>query len=293
MVTILGKGVWGHALASLLEENKQEYIFWDRESAIDPMSIVVIAIPTQAIREVLTKNKKNLRRSIIVNSAKGIEKKTHKLPFQIAREVLGGNIKYLSLYGPSFAHEVTEKMPTMVNLASIDNDKKLANKTRNLFQTDYFRIKITSTSQAIELAGALKNIYAIACGISEGLGFNSNTRSQLIGLAYQETRVLSKALGHRMSTGAIEGIMGDLILTCSSNQSRNFRFGKLIVSHKVERALKKIASTVEGSNNCLSVEYFIKKTRRDIPLAQFVYETVKNDSPDIVGERFRELIKRS
>lgn len=293
MVTILGKGAWGHALASLLEENKKDYVFWDRKSPVDPESVVIIAIPTQAIREVLSAQKKSLKNSTIINTAKGIEKGTNKLPYELAREILGKNIKYSALFGPSFASEVEQKMPTMVNLCCLEDGATICPIVRNYFQTDYFRVRLTSSVQAIELAGALKNIYAIACGISEGLGFAANTSAQLVGLAYEETMALCKELKYGVSPDAVEGIMGDLVLTCGSTESRNFRFGKFIARIKAKDALKQVSSTVEGYNNCLSVPFFKKKTGLDLPLASFVYETVMEDSPKSVGDRFQNLIKRS
>ncbi len=291
MVTILGRGAWGSALASVLETNNQDYVLWDRKSEIDPTSIVVLAIPTRAIREVLYNNKVNLKNSIIVNTSKGIEKDTHKLPFEIAREVLGANIKYFSLFGPSFAVEVEEKLPTLLNLASIDNDKKLANGIREIFETDYFRLRIAGSSQALELSGAMKNIYAILCGISEGLGFFFNTRSQLIGHAYKETIKLCEGFGYKVDSDAMECIMGDLVLTCSSLESRNFRFGKYLTKLSVDDALQQVASTVEGRNNILSVPYLIEKTGVDLPFAKFVYDTIISDSPKTIEARFREVIK--
>lgn len=292
MITILGRGAWGHALASVLEENKKEYIFWDRKSSIDPKNIVVMAIPTQAIREVLTARRKDLSSSIIVNTSKGIEKGTHKLPFQIAIEVLGKDIKYLSMFGPSFASEVEEKMPTMVNLCSMNTGKELVDKIKKIFETDYFRVGLTQSVEAVELAGGLKNIYAIASGISEGLGFSTNTKAQLIGIAYKETFDLCKGLGFIVAPNAIVGIMGDLVLTCSGPESRNFRFGKYLTKLSVSEALIQVASTVEGRNNCLSVSYFTKKSGLDLKLANFVYQTVKNDSPQHVAGEFKSFIKK-
>jgi len=290
MITILGRGAWGSALASVLKANGTEYTVWDRKSEIDPKSIVVLAIPTQAIREVLTNNKDNLKNSIIVNTSKGIEKGTHKLPFQIAKEVLGADVKYLSLFGPSFAVEVEEKLPTLVNLASLNGDKDLARQVKKLFETDYFKLRIAGSAQAVELSGALKNIYAILCGISEGLGFLVNTRSQLIGHAYKETIKLCEGFGYKVEPEAIECIMGDLVLTCSSNESRNYRFGKYLVKLSVDDALQQVASTVEGRNNILSVPFLSEKGKIDLPLAKFVYETVLNDSPKTVEARFREVL---
>ncbi len=290
MVTILGRGAWGSALASVLEANNQEYIVWDRKSEIEPTSIVVLAIPTQAIREVLTNNKKNLKNATIINTSKGIEKGTHKLPFEIAREVLGDEFKYLSLFGPSFAVEVEEKLPTLLNLASINNNRRLSEEIRKIFENDYFKIRIAGSSQALELSGAMKNIYAILCGISEGLGFFFNTRSQLIGHAYKETINLCKGFNYKVDSEAMECIMGDLVLTCSSLESRNFRFGKYLVKLSASDALQQVASTVEGRNNILSVPYLIEKSGKDLPFAKFVYETIIKDSPKTVEKRFREAI---
>ena len=293
MVTILGKGAWGHALASLLSENKKDYIFWDRKSEIDPESLVIIAVPTQAIREVLTKNKKNLKKATIINTAKGIEKETNKLPFQVAREILGKQIKYSVMSGPSFASEVEQKMPTMVNLSCLEDGTTICPLVKHYFQTDYFRVWLTNSVQAIELAGAVKNVYAIACGISEGLGFAANTRSQIVGLAFEETIALCKALKYEVAENAVEGIMGDLVLTCGSSESRNFRFGRFITRIKAKDALEQVSATVEGYNNSLSIPYFEKISGVKLPLARFVYETVRADSPKTVEKRFRELIKRS
>lgn len=293
MITILGRGAWGSALASVLRANNREFVMWDRKSEIEPNGIVIMAIPTQAIREVLTNNKENLKNCVIVNTSKGIEKGTHKLPFQIAHEVLGEKIKYLSLFGPSFAVEVEEKLPTLLNLASINNDRKLSEEIKKIFETNYFRIRIAGSSQALELSGALKNIYAILCGISEGLGFFFNTRSQLIGHAYKETINLCKGFGYKVDSQAMECIMGDLVLTCSSLESRNFRFGKYLVKLSVDDALQQVASTVEGRNNIFSVPYLTEKSGVDLPFAKFVYETIIKDSPKTVEAKFREVISKA
>ena len=293
MVTILGEGAWGHALASLLEENKKEYVFWDRKSPIDSKSMVIIAVPTQAIREVLTKNKSYLKNATIINTAKGVEKDTNRLPFEIAKEILGNNIKYSALLGASFASEVELKMPTLVNLCCLEDGETICPIVRAYFQTDYFRVRLTESVQAIELAGALKNIYAIACGIAQGLGFGENTRAQMVALAYEETISLCRALKYKVVDKAVEGIMGDLVLTCGGISSRNFRFGKLIAKLKVSDGLKQIGSTVEGYNNVFSVPFFKKKSGFDLKLADFVYQTVLENSPDKIEKRFRELIKRT
>lgn len=255
--------------------------------------MVIIAVPTQAIREVLSRNKKELESATIINTAKGIEKGTNKLPFEVALEVLGKNIKYSAMFGPSFASEVEQKMPTLVNLACLEDSSTICPMVKGYFQTDYFRVRLTSTVSAIELAGALKNIYAIASGISEGVGFAANTRAQIIALAYEETISLCKALKYEVAENGVEGIMGDLVLSCGSSESRNFRFGKLVARLKVGDALGQVSSTVEGYNNCFSIPYFQKKTGLKLPLANFVFETISDDRPSQVEKNFREFIRKS
>src|SRR5665811_496344 len=175
-INILGDGVWGKALSTLLTQNNHKIEFWDKQSKIKPLDAILIAVPATAIRDVFTKYGSDLKNSIIINSAKGIEKESHKLPHQITKDILGENIKYFAIMGPSFAEEVEEKMPTIVSLAvNIDQSREIA----DLFETDYFRVKRTNSLEAIELSGALKNVYAIACGIAKGLGFKTVSYTHL------------------------------------------------------------------------------------------------------------------
>ena len=168
-IIVVGDGKWGSAIGSLLSENGREFSFWKKGDDLPDQAILIMCIPTQAIREVLTLHGKNLKNIIYINGAKGIEKVTHKLPYQIAMDILGKNIDYFSLIGPSFAEEVEEKMPTLVNIGYVKEQN--AELIRDLFHTDYFRVRLTRGIRALELASAFKNVYAIACGVAEGLGF--------------------------------------------------------------------------------------------------------------------------
>jgi glycerol-3-phosphate dehydrogenase (NAD(P)+) len=291
MITIVGGGVWGTALSTLFKKNKQEFIFWDKKSKIDGSTIVLLTVPTQAIREVLEANKETLKEAVIINSSKGIEKETHKLPFQITKEVLGEGIKYFSLIGASFASGINQEMPTMVSLGSFCEDDTLSKDLRVLFQTAYFRVKPSISIEALELSGAFKNIYAIACGIVEGLGFSTNTKANLISMAYTEFNKLCQKLNYQIDEDALESIFGDLILTCSSTESRNFRFGKLLNKYKVAEALKQVNSTVEGYESASVIPEFSKGKGIVLPLANYVYETIALDKPDEVPNRFAAFIK--
>ncbi len=291
MITIVGEGVWGKALSTLFKQNKKEFIFWDKQSKIDSSNIVLMTLPTQAIREVLEANKENLKEAIIINASKGIELKTFKLPFQIIREVLGEKVKYFSLIGPSFASGLQKKTPTMVDLGCFSEDQKLNEEVKAFFQTDYFRVRISSSVEALELSGALKNVYAIACGIAQGLNFSANTRANLIALAYMEINKLCQKLNYKINPDALESILGDLILTCSSVESRNFRFGELLTKATISDALQQINSTVEGYGSAFAIPEFSQKNNIELPLAAYVYETIKLDKSTEVLSRFAALVK--
>ncbi len=286
-INILGNGVWGTALGKVLTSNGHEVNFWDKKSQIKPLDFVIIAIPAQAIRGVMKNYGLNLGKAVIVNSAKGIEKGSQKIPSQIVGEILGTEIEYFTLIGPSFAREVSLKMPTLVNLGG-RNGKTQA--ICNLLEADYFRVRPTKSVEALELAGALKNVYAIACGVADGLGFEANTRAKLITIAYEEFQKLTTNLEYKIDSSARPGILGDLVLTCSSIESRNFRFGKNLVDYSVKDSIKKINSTVEGYDTAFSVLHFSEKS--PMPLAEFVLRIIEENNPRKVKDKFAEFVKK-
>lgn len=283
----MGDGVWGSALGKILRDNGHEVFFWDKRSQIEPMDVLVIAIPTQAIRQVLRNYGRNLKNALIVNCAKGIEKGSQKLPSQIIREVLGNGIEYFTLIGASFAREVDNKMPTLVNMGGSNGKTQ---KMCNLFENDYFRVRPTKSIEALELAGALKNVYAIACGIADGLKFEENTRAKLITVAYEEFKRLASKLKYKIDKEAKPGILGDLVLTCSSVESRNFSFGKNLAVHSVKDSMKIINSTVEGYNTAFSILYFSEKI--SMPLGEFVLQVIEENNPREVKNKFANFVKK-
>lgn len=290
-IIVVGDGKWGKAIGSLLSKNKKTFSFWKRGEDLPDDSILIMCIPTQVIREVLTLYGKNLKNIIYINGAKGIEKVTHKLPFQIAIDILGKNIDYFSLMGPSFSQEVIDGMPTLVNIGYAKG--KNGELVRGLFQTDYFRVRLTKGVRALELASAFKNVYAIACGVADGLGMGTNTRVKLILLAIEEFYRLSKKLGYTIDRRALPGTIGDLILTCNSEESRNFSFGKLLATHRQKEALERIGETVEGYYSVDSIPYFEEHSKVSLPLARFVYEIIKKDDPKSISSQFSDFVKNS
>ena len=219
------------------------------------------------------------KKIIIINGSKGIERKTNKLPYEIIKETILCDFDYYSLIGPSFSVEVKDKKPTIVNIGYKERcNRKLM---KELFVTNYFRIKFTKGVRELELSSALKNVYAIACGICDGLGYRYNTRILIISTAIAE---LYKIINLKR-TGII-GTIGDLILTCSSNESRNFKFGQLITKYKTEEALKRIGATVEGLGTVASVKIFNK------PLLNFVDDVIKTDDPKKIKCKFDEFLNK-
>lgn len=285
---MLGSGPWSRAITSVFNTNGHAVVSW-RGEKIPDKSIIFLALPTQEMRITLEKLGKP-KNPTVINGSKGIERTTHLLPYQIVQDVLG-NVQYLALMGPSFAAEVTQKMPTLVNLGY--RDLQAAQQVKKLIQTDYFRIKLTHSVRALELAGAFKNIYAIACGIVDGLGFGMNTRVQILLLAMEEFERLRLKLGYKTDKDAAPAIIGDLILTCGSKESRNFSFGKLLVYKSPETAVKEIGQTVEGYAACASIPYFERKTGLNLPLARFVYDITYGSKKVNIKQRFTNLVKSS
>ncbi len=228
-------------------------------------------------------------KNIIINASKGIEKSTHFLPYEIVEAIVGKKIDYYSLIGPSLAKEVREKMPTIVNIGYI---KESTNNelVKKLFQTKFFRVKLAKGVEALELSAGFKNIYAISCGIAEGLGYGMNTKSELLTLAITEINTLYKNLNLRFDPNITFGTTGDLVLSCMGSGSRNFTFGKLLVKYSVEESLNRINSTVEGFYSLLSVAHFERKTKSKLPLASFIADVVLLNNPKQLKKHFEDFI---
>ncbi len=299
-VRIVGDGAWGTALHKLIKENSHEVSFITRKdfTKVKRVSdrintdaeVLILALPTQAIRSVLDKID-CLNSKIIVNCTKGIERRTHQLPFQIVSEKNVRREQYFTLIGPSFAEEVKAKMPTIVNLGHNSEDKYI-DLVKSLFERDYFEVKVVHGIAALELAGAFKNLYAIACGITAGLGFGMNTRVKVILAGLEEMHDLMMKLKFRVEDETIPGILGDLILTCNSTESRNFTFGKLIVNLSVEEALAKINATVEGFYAADSVNYFEEKGNIRLLLAGMVARCIKIENKHILKQLVTDTIAK-
>lgn len=285
----MGNGAWGSTLGGILRENKLAYRIWNEGQKIGKNTTIIGALPTQIIRKSIS-SVEDSQNILYINCAKGIEKETYMLPYQIVTDVLGKQIDYFTLIGPSFSGEVKKKMPTLVNLGYRNESR--AQEVKKLFQTDYFRVKLSKSVRALEFSGAFKNVYAIACGIADGLGFEMNTRVKLMVLAMYELDALINKLGYKIDKNGLPATVGDLILTCNSSESRNFSFGKLIVKQTPQKALSIIGQTVEGYFNAESIPHFEKETGLSLPLARFVYE-VLYENPKDIRTKFEEFVKNT
>lgn len=289
-VTIAGNGVFGKAMFHVLQQNNVSVRMAKREEPITDADILVLCVPAQAIRDVL-KLVTFPKKGIIVNTAKGIERKTHAFPFQIVTEIFGKKVEYYSLMGPSFAQEINEHMPTLVNLGYQKNaaHPKFIQK---LFQTDFFRVRLNEGVAVLEIAAAMKNVYAIGCGLVDGLGYGENTKAKIQILAIEEMIRLFHGLHLRMSRDMIAGTVGDLILTCAGRDSRNFRFGKLFSQYSTADALTKINSTVEGYDSLFSLPVLQQRAGVKLPLASFIARVVKDKHGNLKKE-FEEFVRKT
>ncbi|MBI2452804.1 MAG: hypothetical protein HYV55_01065 [Parcubacteria group bacterium] len=275
-ILILGRGAMGEALGSLLIHNHVpfEYANVDDIPPRESPTIVFIAVPVQHIREALKKYERIFsKETIFINCAKGIERNTLLFPYQIVAELFSPK-EYYSLIGPSFAAEILEKEPTYVNLGY--SKKGNHENIIRLLQTSYFRIEGTRVFQYLELAGALKNVYAIASGFAASSGYKMNTRAFLITRALQEIEEASQTLHYECPPLALPGVEGDLILTCFSEESRNFRFGSYLAALPPQEALEKAGVTVEGYFTSKIIQELSSRYGVVLPLASLVEKLIEN-----------------
>lgn len=220
----------------------------DLKAAVAQTEVIVLSIPTQAMRSVLLPLKGLIQETqLLISASKGIELGTHYFVSDIVREVLGEAIaaKLTVLSGPSFAIEVAQGLPTAITMASLDPAR--AQWAQQVFHSPKFRAYTSTDPLGLEVAGALKNVIAIATGACVGLGLQENSRAALITRGLAEMTRIGAALGADPLTFGGLGGVGDLFLTCSSRKSRNFTVGfHLGQGRTLEQALKLAGSVAEG-----------------------------------------------
>lgn len=314
----LGAGTWGTALASLLANYGHRVVVWDRNpnhikklrtqrkhpklenfvipngilyseeimDAIKDADVIVESVTSLGIRSVFTqiKNLKKINCPIVLTS-KGLEKDTNLLFPEILTEIFGQeNAKNIGcLSGPSHAEEVIKKLPTSVVCSSYSEDTMLF--ISRLFNGSYFRVYPNPDIAGICFGGAMKNVIAIACAISDGLGFGDNTKAALMTRGLHEMKKLCPAKGGKPETlNGLSG-MGDLCVTCLSKFSRNYRFGRFIAEgFSMKEAKGKVGMVVEGVYSCVSALQLARKYNVAVPITEAVYAVLyENLSPRNVG----------
>jgi glycerol-3-phosphate dehydrogenase (NAD(P)+) len=243
----------------------------DLEACLSGVRDVLVVVPSHGLRDTLTQIKPMLGPdSRVCWATKGFELSTGKLPHQVAAEVLGSDVPVAVLSGPTFAKEVGEGLPSALTIAS--NNSEFARDLAEAISSDNFRAYTSDDIIGVEVGGAVKNALAIGAGMSDGLGFGANTRIALINRGLVELMRLGVALGAKKETFMGLAGMGDLVLTCTDNLSRNRRMGLALAAGKtVEEAQEEIQQVVEGVKAARAVHEVAEKLGIEMPIVNQVY----------------------
>lgn len=243
----------------------------DLNKCLSGVTDILISVPSHGLREILLQIKPLLDSQARISWAtKGFELKTGKLPHQVAGEILGDDRPMAVLSGPTFAKEVGAGLPTAMTIASRDID--FANDLASGLSDESFRAYTSDDMIGVEVGGAVKNVLAIGAGISDGLGFGANTRIALINRGLVEMTRLGVALGAKQDTFMGLAGMGDLVLTCTDNLSRNRRMGLALASGmSIEDAQAEIQQVVEGVLAAKAVKEVADQLDVDMPICLEIY----------------------
>ncbi|OQK15405.1 glycerol-3-phosphate dehydrogenase [Methyloprofundus sedimenti] len=306
-ISVLGAGSWGTALAIQAARNGNQTLLWghqpehianlaeDRQNkryladltfpdtlevtddiiqAAQFSDILLISVPSHVFLETLLKIKPFVGKKVkIAWASKGFNPETGELLHQIVANLFSAETPAAVLSGPSFAREVAVGLPTAVTIAS--TQQTFANQLAQIMHSPRFRIYTTPDIISVQVGGAVKNVLAIAAGIADGLGFGANTRAALVTRGIAEIIRLNTALGGQQETLMGLAGLGDLILTCTDNQSRNRRFGMALGQGKDrEQAIQEIGQEVEGISAAKETYMLAKKYGVDMPITEQTYRVL-------------------
>ena len=310
-IAVLGAGAWGTTLSDMLARNGVDTVLWAREPDVvasirenrenaaflpgvtlsdnlkvesDPeiafagANYFLVVIPGQFIRPALEGFRDILPDNpVIVCASKGIELDSLAPMSKVVAEALEGKRpRYASLSGPSFAAEVSADMPTTVSLGCEDHE--LGRELQDAFSTPFFRVYFTPDYRGVELGGAVKNVIAIAAGISDGLGFGHDARAALITRGLAEMSRLGQAMGGQIRTFMGLSGMGDLVLTCTGDLSRNRQVGlKLGKGQKLDDIINEMKAVAEGVKTTKALYNLSKKLKVELPITEQVYAILYED----------------
>ncbi|MGP4071952.1 NAD(P)H-dependent glycerol-3-phosphate dehydrogenase [Piscibacillus sp. B03] len=306
-IAVIGAGSWGTALALVLAHNGHDVRVWshrqeqvdeinthhvnskylpdvelpsnlvadaDMKDAVDGAKAILLVVPTKAIREVCRQLRPfSTNDQTIIHASKGIEPETHKRISEMIVDELGDNVqdRLVVLSGPSHAEEVALKQPTTVTVSSYNmNSAEIA---QDLFMNENFRVYTNDDVVGVEIGGALKNIIALGAGISDGLGYGDNAKAALItrGLA-EIARLGSKLDANPLTFAGLTGV-GDLIVTCTSQHSRNWRAGNMLgKGYVLQDVLDQMGMVVEGVRTTKAAYQLAQKLEIPMPITEGLYE---------------------
>lgn len=313
-IAVIGGGSWGTALAGRLAANGNDTILWayeaelvteinashtnsiylpgvnlhptlactgNLEEAVSGRSIVLMVTPVQVMRGVLKQLAQCIGpEAVIANASKGIELETLQTVSQICGEILGETAlsRYVALSGPTFAREVAQELPSLIVAAS--RDENSARRIQAAFSCPCLRVYTNSDVTGVELGGAVKNVIAIAAGICDGLGFGHNARAALITRGLAEMNRLGQATGAQAVTFAGLAGMGDLVLTCTGDLSRNRTVGfKLGQGMKLADILGEMRMVAEGVKSAESVYRLSQRLGVEMPITEKTFQILHQDKP--------------
>lgn len=313
-IGVIGAGSWGTALASVAAANGHETMLWAYEpelvagmaatginhlylpdislhpalrytgrlvEAVAGAELLLLVTPTQVMRGVLQEIATTIDAdALLVSASKGIELGTLCTVSQICAQVLGEQAlgRYVALSGPTFAKEVAQGLPSLIVAGS--TNAAAACQVQAAFSNQLFRVYTSDDAIGTELGGAVKNVIAIAAGISDGLGFGHNTRAALITRGLAEIRRLGRAMGAQDSTFAGLAGMGDLVLTCTGDLSRNRTVGiKLGQGQSLATIMSEMRMVAEGVKSAESVYALAQQLNVEMPITQKVYEILYAEKP--------------
>ena len=305
-ITVIGAGSWGTTLAALLAGNGHDVVLWalepevaeqitrerengrflagvrlpaalratsDLAAALSMAEVLVNVVPSQFVARVMAEAEPHLPpRCQIVSASKGIDTATLRRMDEVLHDVLGarGMAGFTVLSGPSFALEVAREAPTAVVAASAD--RSAAERVQQLFQNDHFRVYTNADVVGVELGGALKNVIALAAGMISGLGFGHNTLAALITRGLAEMARLGQAMGARPATFAGLAGMGDLVLTCTGDLSRNRTVGvRLGRGEPLSSILAEMRAVAEGVKTAQAARDLAERHEVEMPITSEVH----------------------
>lgn len=306
-ICILGSGTWGSAISNHLANKGYEVFCYSHreeearrlnethiqknlpnvilsksiifssniEDCLKDSKVIVFGVPSSYIRKTSELIKPFYKGQLIIDLAKGIEENSLLTTSEIIEDVLGINDEVVALTGPSHAEEVSLSLPTCIVAAS--KNKENAKEAQFIFHSDKFRVYTNEDRKGCELCGAFKNIIAIACGISDGLGYGDNAKAAIITRGVHELGKLGMAMGCSQTTFSGLAGIGDLIVTCTSKHSRNNQCGHYIgEGYSVSEAIEKVGMVVEGINSLKAATQLCQKHDLDMPIVFGVNEIVNN-----------------